>query len=763
MRDGDEPDAHEAPDGHEADPGSDGLEGGEHTTDVTDDAAAPAEDGELAPTPSRGPRRLRWIAAGVGLVALGGGGLFAWRQVKPVLDARKYSTVTYEVPAAPKLTPGKGETVYRIDPTRSSLTYRVQERFAGRAASTATGVTNGLAGDVALDPKHPAAARFGRIVANVEQFHSDNNLRDARLRQDFLESHAHPLATFDLTDLRGLTGAAAPGKARRFQLVGTVTVKGIAAEATFDATATLKPGGTLVATATTTVKLSRFDAGPISIAGLVSTDDDVRLTLRLTLLDPARHTIPNRITGPHAKEPTGGPSFAATIQPILEASCASCHNDGAMGSRHVRIDTAGDAQAISDGLKTVTQLRYMPPWPASDKGVPLAHKTTLTQAQIDAIAAWADAGAPLDVDADTPIRPTEAAAQVIPRKDLVLTRPAYTGSIQNTNDYRCFLLKVDIDEPTYLTGYTFLADQVEELHHAQVFHVSAQQAARAPTQSADGQPGWKCYGGPGLRGPQPEAIPGRTSSRRSDIGFAGQDDLVAGWVPGQAPVIFPQHSGVLLHPGDALVLQLHYHYADAPTADRSSIALQLDPVSSGVKALRVVNPLGPVEIPCAPEDAGEPLCDREAALRDNARLYGPSGAANEGGLLMLCNTTPAELTKDFDGHTGRTTCDLQVPEDGTIIGVLGHMHTIGKSFRMTLDAGTPKEQILLDIPHWSFDWQMNYALAKPIHVTGGQPLRLECTWDRDLDPGRSPKYIVFAEGTEDEMCFGTYALIPDDQ
>ena len=40
---------------------------------------------------------------------------------------------------------------------------------------------------------------------------------------------------------------------------------------------------------------------------------------------------------------------------------------------------------------------------------------------------------------------------------------------------------------------------------------------------------------------------------------------------------------------------------------------------------------------------------------------------------------------------------------------------------------------------------------------------MDCSWDRSADPLRPPKYIVFAEGTEDEMCFATYALIPDDQ
>jgi hypothetical protein len=100
---------------------------------------------------------------------------------------------------------------------------------------------------------------------------------------------------------------------------------------------------------------------------------------------------------------------------------------------------------------------------------------------------------------------------------------------------------------------------------------------------------------------------------------------------------------------------------------------------------------------------------------------------------------------------------------GTLVAVMGHMHTLGKTFRLTLDPDTPKSKVLLDIPNWNFDWQMNYGLQTPLHVTAGEPIRMQCSWDRSLDPTRQPKYIVFAEGTEDEMCFGTYALIPDDQ
>ena len=227
-------------------------------------------------------------------------------------------------------------------------------------------------------------------------------------------------------------------------------------------------------------------------------------------------------------------------------------------------------------------------------------------------------------------------------------------------------------------------------------------------------------------------MPGRAPRR--DAGFSGQSNLVAGWVPGQGPSVFGEDSGILMEPGDALVLQLHYHYSSEPTPDESTLALQLDDGDEDLKAIRVINPIGPVEIPCAPEDQDAPLCDRDAAIADNVKLYGPSGAANEAGLLTLCGQTPEKLTKDFDGKVASSTCDLRVPEDGTIVAVLGHMHTLGKSIRLTLDADTPEEQVLLDIPDWSFDWQMNYELVEPIHVKAGQPLRMDCSWDRSARP-----------------------------
>lgn len=695
------------------------------------------------------------------VLLLAGGGGFAWWKIHSWMNVpSRYKSVTYSVPTAPRLAAGPGETIFRVDPTRSQLRYGVSEKIVGQTTGTASGTTNGVAGDIAVNRSNPAASKVGDIVVNVEQFHSDQPVRDARIREDFLESHSHPLARFHTTGLTGLPSTLEAGRTYTFQMRGTATVKDTTAPVTWQVHAKLLDGE-LQATATTHTKLSTFHAGPISISGLVSTSDDVTLTFTLTAVDPSKHPVPTEISAPAGVKGTGSsPSFKRTIQPILEQSCASCHNEGQIGAEHWKLDTAGEASRDAQSIATITKARYMPPWPASTKGVPLEHSLALDQHQIDELVQWGKAGGKLDVPASTPIKAAPPPKGTQPRADMVLRMPkAYQGSAAVPNDYRCFVLDPKLTKPMYLTGYEFRGDQLDEIHHAQVFQVPADQKADiTATDGKDGKPGWSCYAGPGLSMKATRVT--RGGERKHARGFSGQAGLIAGWVPGQLPVVYGHDSGVLLQPGDVLVLQVHYHHEDTKiTPDRSGLALQLDPMSPKLRPIQIVNPLAPVEIPCMP-GVKAPLCNRDAAIKKAVQDYGPIGEFAESGLLGLCGQSPEKLTAGFNG-VAHSSCDVKVPEDGTIIAVFGHMHTLGKTFRLTLAPDTPRSKILLDIPHWNFDWQMNFGLAKPIHVTQGETIRMQCTWDRSLDPNRPPKYIIFAEGTEDEMCFGTYALIPD--
>ncbi len=718
-------------------------------------------EGETPETRGRVRRLLshRWLLFPVVVFALAAValGINAWRDYRVVTSA-KFRVVDYTVPSAPKLAAGAGETVYRIDPTHSSVSYSVNEKLFGKSTHRAKGSTSGIAGDIGLNTANPSASRVGQIVVNVEQLHSDNNLRDARMRASALKSHEYPLANLTVAGFSGMPDKIAEDTTYNFTMKSQLTVQKTPAPVDWKVRARVADGK-LNARATAKVKMSTFGIGPISVAGLVSTSDDVTLTMNLTALDPSKHSVPTEIAAPDdAPRSKDGPSFETDVMPVLAANCASCHNPGQVGAAHWKLVTAADAVEISDGIGSVVDAGYMPPWPASPHGVELLGSKRLDQKTIDTILAWSRAGGQIDVPETTRILPRGGPKVPEPRKDAVLRMPeAYAGSLNTPNDYRCFVLNPNLTKPMFLTGYQVTPDHRPEIHHVQLFHVDASQVEYAKTISgADGKPGWSCYGTVSLPSTQ------RDPSERRLRGFTGQPGLIAGWVPGQDPVEYPNHSGILLKPGDAFVLQMHYHYDTTPIPDRTTVSIQLDPGTENFKEIDIINPVGPVEIPCMPGVKAE-LCDRNKAIADDVRLYGAIGAAFEEGLLRICNKTAEELAANFRNGVASTTCDYRVPESGTIVSVFGHEHTLGKTFRFTLDPDTADPKILLDIPNWNFDWQMNYGLAKPLHVEEGQTLRMSCSWDRAIEPNRAPKYIVFAEGTEDEMCFGTYAIIPDDQ
>ena len=454
-------------------------------------------------------------------------GLAAWRVLHPSVAA-KYATqnVVFSQPNAPHLTAAPGERVYRIDPMQSSVQYTVKEELFGVGVHRAHGITNGVAGDIALNSEAPARSRVGEIVVNVEQLHSDNSLRDAQIRKGYLSSHTFRFAYFNATTLTGLPAKLTQGRTYRFNLLGVLKVKNTQRPITWTVAGSLA-NGKLEATAVTHVKMSQFGIGPIELAGLVSTSDDVTLTMHLVAEDPSRYDVPTTVPVPNAahRGAATSPSFKAAVMPILEADCASCHNSGGVGAAHWKLDTAGDAAQYADGVSAVVRAKYMPPWPASDKGIALANSKALDQKSIAVLEKWSDAGGPIDVPAATKIAPSKTRSVPHPRPDKTLTmRRAYAGSLSTPNDYRCFVLDPQLTTPTWLTGYEVVPGDREEIHHVQIFHISAAQAHAGQVASGqDGKPGWSC-------------------GKNLQLAISMQSGLIAAWAPGQDPTIYPDEA-----------------------------------------------------------------------------------------------------------------------------------------------------------------------------------------------------------------------------
>ena len=690
--------------------------------------------------------------------------------------------------AAPLEDVRASEKLYRISPDNgSTFRYEVQEQVAG-ASRTVVGSTGVATGEVAVDTADLSMSRLGEIVVNVETLESDSVLRDKRIRHDFLESSHWPFVRFAPKSVDipvDVESDFSQGSSYPIEITGDLTVKRTTRTQTFKGTFTVHEDH-LTADMSTTLLSSDYGIGPIHIARLVHTSDEVFLALKLI----ANRVQPAPATGDRfASDVTPGSSlqpaipapvvsrgeFAATVQPILETHCVSCHTSEGSGSATIALNTAVDAAEIASDIAFVTKLKFMPPWLPSDLSPEFEHDWSMSDEDRNTLTEWAATGGGIDVPPDTPLVPRSQAIIPIEEDHVIDPRDGpYTGHADadgmplRKDDYRCQVYAVADPEGdgTWVDGFEFRPDQTSVVHHSVVYmapaaaakEIADKIAAEDRFEAAEGrsdQPGWTCFG---LSGLNTEGV-----------------QFIQGWAPGMPPTVYPEGHGLYLAPGDMIVNQIHYHYDhDIPT-DNSQIVLDTadaEKVAAGIKQIATHAYVTPAEVPCTPAekalaeqrassvDGYTNMCVRSNVLTDIAKKYDPFASTIPDLLLLQCGGTVDDYD-DLDGSVGYSSCDLSAQHTGIIHTVFGHMHEFGASYRMTLHPDTPEERILLDIPVWDFEWQLAYDPVEDIRIERGDTVRFECRWDRKLQYMPEPRYIVWNEGTGDEMCFSAITVMPD--
>ena len=427
------------------------------------------------------------------------------------------------------------------------------------------------------------------------------------------------------------------------------------------------------------------------------------------------------------------PSYHQHIRPIIEASCVSCHSEGQIAA-YAPFSQAEDVLNAAQDIAWHVTKRLMPPWMPSPENLPLQHDRSLSDREIALIAAWAGAGAPLGDEHDYAPSSSDVALPPAIRADLTLElSQAYTPSETVLDDYRCFAFPLGLEAPRYIAGYEFIPDVREMAHHGILYLVDQSLKAEIEARdSADGRLGWDCYGTTGL-------------SRGGSI--------IATWTPGASPVRFPAGTGVLIKPGQFIIMQMHYNLWTARQPDQSRTLLELADADQPMKELAIIPLQAPVEIPC-PAGHDGPQCQRETAIMRLGQRFGAEMSRLPDRQLRRCRQSLADYA-DNTGEKARGFCDFPSPFAGplTVYSALGHMHELGSSFRMTLNPDGDEPQLLLDIPRWDFHWQDQYFFAEPVTIKPGDVLRISCVWDNSRSD--EPRYVVWGEGTSDEMCFGT--------
>src|SRR5262249_31572918 len=86
----------------------------------------------------------------------------------------------------------------------------------------------------------------------------------------------------------------------------------------------------------------------------------------------------------------GGPTFFKDVRPLVEAKCQGCHVPGAIAP--FSLVSYQDLSAHARFVRAAVSTRKMPPWPAAPGCTSYQADRSLSDAEIERIMGWIDAG-----------------------------------------------------------------------------------------------------------------------------------------------------------------------------------------------------------------------------------------------------------------------------------------------------------------------------------------------------------------------------------
>jgi hypothetical protein len=102
----------------------------------------------------------------------------------------------------------------------------------------------------------------------------------------------------------------------------------------------------------------------------------------------------------------------------------------------------------------------------------------------------------------------------------------------------------------------------------------------------------------------------------------------------------------------------------------------------------------------------------------------------------------------------KETSYIEFPKDAILYGITPHAHMRGQSTNVSILYPNGKEEKLLALPRYDFNWQYEYFLKTPLKVPAGSKIVARWTYDNSTrNPGNPDhtKTVYWGEQTKDEM------------
>jgi hypothetical protein len=427
---------------------------------------------------------------------------------------------------------------------------------------------------------------------------------------------------------------------------------------------------------------------------------------------------------------TSKPTFGKDIAPILYERCVMCHRAGEVAP--MSLMSYDEVRPWARAIKNKVVARQMPPWFAEGEHGKWRNDRRLSQAEIDKIVAWVDAGAPRGSDRELPAPPQLAQGWNGPNgtpPDLIIEAPEMQVPAEGESPWQYAYVKLPFKGDVWVA-----ASQVVPGNRAAVHHVLVMSMTLPPNAKIDAEGRMTLPPGglvdPGGAGSTPPSAPPAGGAAAGIGGFS------AGWEPGVDAAI-SYGPGVAEHiMGTHFLFNLHYQANGHATTDKTRVGLWLHK--------------GPVTY--ASQGPGGAGFGNETFIANGKELTGRYSAQVTQDILPPGMKTVPNIPAGADNY--RLTNLLPIRQETVVYSIQPHMHLRGKSMKYTAVYPDGREEELLNVPHYDFNWQIVYEFAKPVTLPGGTIVRVEATWDNSTKNRYNPRpdqEIFWAEQSWDEM------------
>ena len=104
----------------------------------------------------------------------------------------------------------------------------------------------------------------------------------------------------------------------------------------------------------------------------------------------------------------------------------------------------------------------------------------------------------------------------------------------------------------------------------------------------------------------------------------------------------------------------------------------------------------------------------------------------------------------------------RIPPQAELLAIAPHMHLRGKSFRLFMKQKNKDDsQILLDVPHYDFNWQHIYELSQPMKLDSIESLEFTVKFDNSKENPFNPdpnEYVTWGDQTWEEMAIAFFEI-----